>query len=220
MISSMVKIVLFVFPLIYTNLALSNECGINKSSFYSNLKKTRVLDVENAKYNSMGQIIQADILEGHVGWEFESHFKFKDDHKYKSSCCEFRQYLTSKWIKDGKSDFGDGQSGYRQTHIDFRHNLIQWPNYVEDTGGAYGHRQRVDKLDKWQSYKNQSYSMKDKPGTGGAQKSHKIIFNFEQRIIDICNDNKIIIKKELSLKDFWDKFTLESSNIIRDIDDD
>jgi hypothetical protein len=208
------------FLLIFSSFsAVASQCGVKSANLFNELKKIRIVEVENVSRNKMGYIINGDVTKASVGWHFNSNIKFKSFKSYKPQCCEFRQYLSAYWIKDGKRDLGDGENGFSQTNIDFRENLKHWPVQVDDTGGAYGHRSKIVPGDKWQNYSHNGYFMKDEPGTGGAKKSHLIKFHFKQKIIDICQ-NKTVLEKEKLLVDKWDYISIESAHIIRDLDDD
>lgn len=195
------------------------SCSIDSINFYQDLKKKRVLYIENATYTSSGHVKDYDVDQASVGWLFGFDAQFKNNENYSAACCEFRQYLAAKWIKDDLQDLGDGKTGFSQTNKEFRKNLISWPKLAEDTGGAYGHRDKIVEGDKWQDYSQEGYFMRDEPGTGGAKKSHDIIFKFDQRIIDICNDNRIVINEVRELRDNWSNFKIDDADIIIDLDD-
>lgn len=222
---SNICILIFSLPILFIGAektyaeSASIKCGVSSVKYFTNLKKKRVLEIDNATWGSGGLPISYDIKSASVGWYFGHIATFKEDIIYKASCCEFRQDVSAKWIKDGKRDYGDGLSGYSYVNEFFRLNLKHWPRFIEDTGGAYGHRSKITENNNWQGYTSNSYYMKDEPGTGGAKKNHNITFNFRQKIIDTCNSGKVISSKELFLNDKWDNISAETATAIRDLDD-
>lgn len=194
-------------------------CGVDNINYYTNIKKIRVLDIEDVERKADGHIAKYKVYQASVGWQFGFDAIFKNINEYKASCCEFRQDLAAYWIKDNKQDLGDGKNGFSQTNHDFRNNLLSWPIPIEDTGGAYGHRDRILKGDSWQGYSSNSYFMTDEPGTGGAKKSHDVSFKFVQKIIDTCNADAVVASETRLLRDVWSYFDLNSADLVRDLDD-
>ena len=169
-------------------LGLACQCGVNKIEFYNRGWTT----------SSSGFSLKFDVV-----------VNYKKDKTYNPSCCRYVQWVQAKAItRNGQPGPGYADGDPHGSPLDGKLHVDSW-NYKDDndvnpTGGNYTDEDSSDT----------GFKGTDQPGWNpplGFDKGDAINYDFVFRgtVIDTCNKNKVVAKKdfEISAKGTWPNLT-------------